>query len=249
MFPLILKTDWMTLYSYPFLMGVGWALGYIASEHFIAKNHRNLLSFFPYIFLGYFLSAWIGAKALFLLTTTPVQRLMYGESANFWLGGGFVFYGGLIFSLIYTVVLYFFIRKKVSFKFFIELLPGLTLGHSVGRIGCLLAGCCFGIESHSFLAIPINGVSRIPVQLFESVALFIIFLIINKMMKQGKHFIGCSFYFLSYGVFRFFIEYFRADDIRGHWGVLTTSQWISLIMIFLGIFFAVTHARIKERTL
>ena len=244
MLPLILKTDWLTLYSYPFLMGVGWALGYIVSEFYIAKNHRELLKFFPYIFFGYFLSAWIGAKALFLMTTTPVQRLMYGESANFWLGGGFVFYGGLIFSLLYTLLLFFIFRKKVSFKFFVELLPGLTLGHAVGRVGCLLAGCCFGIESQSLFSLSINGVARIPVQLFETIALLIIFYVIHKFMKAGKHYLACSFYFVGYGVFRFLIEYLRADDIRGYWGMFSTSQWVSLVMIGIGFIFFIKKREI-----
>ncbi len=235
MLPIILKTDWLTLYSYPFLMGIGWALGFIVSENYITKNHPQILKYFPYIFLGYFLTAWIGAKVLFLVATTPVQRLMYGESVNFWLGGGFVFYGGLIFSLIYTLILYLVLRKKVEFKFFIELLPGLTLGHAVGRIGCLMAGCCFGVESLSFFSVTINGVNRIPVQLFESIFLLIIFFFIYKLMKQGKHYLACSFYFLGYGIFRFIIEFFRADEIRGQWGNFSTSQWVSLVMILLGI--------------
>lgn len=237
MFPLLFKTEWFALYSYPFFMGIGWALGYTVSEFYIAKNHKNILRSFPYIFVGYFLSAWIGAKLLFLVTTTPVQRLMYGESANFWLGGGFVFYGGLLFSLLYTLVIYFFLRRKTDFKFFIELLPGLILGHAIGRVGCLLAGCCFGVESHSIFALSINGVNRLPVQLFETIALLFIFYFVHKLMKAEEHYLACIFYFFGYGIFRFLIEYLRADQIRGHWGTLSTSQWISFVMIGIGIVF------------
>lgn len=245
MFPLILKTDWLTIYSYPFLMGIGWALGYLISETYVAKNHRAILKSFPFIFFGYFLTSWVGAKLLFLISTTPVQRLMYGESVNFWLGGGFVFYGGLLFSLVYTFFLFLIFRKQISFNFFIELIPGLTLGHAVGRVGCLLAGCCFGIESQSILALNINEVKRIPVQLYESLALLIIFFLIHQLMKNGKHLIASGVYFLFYGVFRFFIEFVRADEIRGHWGALSTSQWISFFMMTLGLIFFVLGCKKK----
>lgn len=237
MLPVLINQPWLTLYSYPFFMGIGWAVGYLYAEAAVKKYHLQLEKYFPWIFLGYFLSAWIGAKSLFLITTTPVQRLMYANATNFWLGGGFVFYGGLIGALIFTIGIKVLLRKKLTGDFFYHLLPGLIAGHAVGRIGCLLAGCCFGRESQSFLAVMTNGVARLPVPLFESMGLGVILLLVVSLFKKQKNTLGVAAYFLGYALLRFILEIYRADEIRGFYYGLSTSQWISLAMAIVGFYF------------
>jgi phosphatidylglycerol:prolipoprotein diacylglycerol transferase len=150
----------------------------------------------------------------------------------FWLGGGFVFYGGLIFGL-----LFYFIwslgLKKFDFSKSKYLLPGLIFGHAIGRVGCLLTGCCYGAKTNSFFSIYIQNERRIPVQGFEALALLIIGFVILKMLKDQKanQFIIQS-YLISYSIIRFFLEYFRGDEIRGVFFQYTsTSQLISIIII------------------
>lgn len=246
MLPVLINQPWLTLYSYPFLMGIGWAIGYLFAESAIKKHFQHLEKIFPWIFFGYFLSAWIGAKALFPLTTTPVQRLMYANASNFWLGGGFVFYGGLIGALIFTVVLKILLRKKLTDQFFYHLLPGLIAGHAVGRMGCLLAGCCYGKESQSMLAVMTNGVARLPVPLFESMGLGLILLIVVGLFKKQKTYYAVASYFLGYAILRFILEFYRADEIRGFYYGLSTSQWISLFMVFIGFWFILKNTLIKK---
>lgn len=237
MLPVLINLPWLTLYSYPFLMGIGWAVGFLYAESTIKKQFHHLEKIFPWIFLGYFLSAWIGAKVLFLLTTTPVQRLMYANASNFWLGGGFVFYGGLIGALLFTLILKIVLKKKLSSEFFYHLLPSLIAGHAVGRIGCLLAGCCYGKESDSIFAVMTNGVVRLPVPLFESMGLGVILLLVVSLFKKQKTNYAVSCYFMGYAILRFILEYYRADEIRGFYYGLSTSQWISLLMVFIGVGF------------
>jgi prolipoprotein diacylglyceryltransferase len=66
----------------------------------------------------------------------------------------------------------------------------------------------------------------------ESLGLFLIALILIKARPSLKSF---ALYFIGYGVLRFGIEILRGDTIRGTWGILTPSQWISFGLIFLGI--------------
>ncbi|MDE6600194.1 MAG: prolipoprotein diacylglyceryl transferase, partial [Oscillospiraceae bacterium] len=67
-----------------------------------------------------------------------------------------------------------------------------------------------------------------PIQLIEVLFETIIFFVV-KNMENG---LPLKIYLLSYAVFRFFVEFFRGDIVRGIWFGLSTSQWISLLIIF-----------------
>ncbi|MCF7878090.1 MAG: prolipoprotein diacylglyceryl transferase, partial [Candidatus Omnitrophica bacterium] len=153
---------------------------------------------------------------------------------------GFVFYGGIIFG-IFSIFL---LSKKYKIKFlkitdiFALAIP---LAHSFGRIGCFFYGCCYGLPTQSFLGIkfPLDSpagswdAKLIPTQIISAVFLFILFVFLfkvrNKAKSPGKL---TGYYLLIYGFFRFIIEFFRGDP-RGFFFVFSTSQWLSLLLIFL----------------
>lgn len=137
---------------------------------------------------------------------------------------GFVFYGGLI-GFLCGLAFYAQIADKDCRLTFRYMVPAIPLFHAIGRIGCYLAGCCYGK----------NG---IPVQLIESGYNFLLFIVLcNVSVKCRKIFMPIGVYFISYGTFRFIIEFFRGDTIRGIFLGLSTSQWISLFLIIpLGIY-------------
>ena len=155
--------------------------------------------------------------------------------------GGFVFYGGLIGGII-GVFLYA-KQFKISFQSLILILiPVVPLIHAIGRIGCLLAGCCYGMEYHGFGAITFehsslapNGVPLFPMQIVESINNVIIFLI---LLVTYKKFLGTyktvGLYLILYSIVRFILEFFRGDLIRGIYFSLSTSQWISIILFIVG---------------
>ncbi len=235
MFPILINSPWLVLYSYPFFMGIGWAMGYIVSENQLQKYLPNEKKILPYIFLAIFLSSWVGSKILFLMVTTPLERVVYARATNFWLGGGFVFYGGLIGALSTVLLTKTLLKKRLTWDFYKLLLPGLILGHAIGRIGCLLAGCCYGSLSDSILAVNMNGERRFPVQALEAIALFVIYKIVMRLCGQKKLNDSVAFYFVAYGIVRFILEFLRADEIRGIYFYLSTSQWVSVLLIILGI--------------
>ena len=118
----------------------------------------------------------------------------------------------------------------------------ICLAHSFGRIGCLMAGCCYGMEEEGIWSITFTygagaGVPRIPTQLFEALFLFLMFLIFMVYnQKKTKRGYGIAFYAISYGIWRFFIEYLR-DDYRGgvSGALLSPSQVQSIIFVVIGI--------------
>lgn len=130
------------------------------------------------------------------------------------------------------------------------LITGVVLAHAIGRIGCFMAGCCYGIPTNSFLGVifpygfageDFHGVSIFPTQLFEALFLFALFFFLNNVkVAKAKE---LEIYLISYGFFRFFIEFIRGDN-RGSfltffettYGTFPSpSQFISFMMIILGL--------------
>lgn len=229
MLPILFQSNGFILYSYPLFMGLGWGAAYqllleLLPESF-NKKHALIL------FWGLFLFAWIGAKLLFLYTIPMDLSSSLIQASSFWLGGGFVFYGGFLGALFYLLVLRG-LKFPVNADVIWAMIPALTIGHAIGRFGCFLAGCCYGKETDWFWGIHLHGADRHPTQLLEFSFLLILGLYLLKAKKDKVFLI--TIYLVSYGIIRLIIEALRGDQIRGTWGTLTPSQWISLGLILGG---------------
>ncbi|MDR0888751.1 MAG: prolipoprotein diacylglyceryl transferase [Coriobacteriales bacterium] len=166
---------------------------------------------------------------------------------------GFVYYGGLLGAIV-GVVVYARLSHTSTATWLDIFAVCMPLFHAFGRIGCFLGGCCYGMPSPFGFTMtndPItiaNGVQRFPVQLLESAAEFVIFLVILYMYKKGickKRLIFV--YFILYGIVRFSDEFLRGDYYRGFLGPLSTSQWISIVLIAVAIF-AFVRQRVKRQS-
>jgi len=136
--------------------------------------------------------------------------------------------------------------------------PGIALGHVVGRLGCLFAGCCFGKPTNVPWAItftdpfananvgtPLN-VPLHPTQLYEAGAEALILLVLLATESRGRRFPGRTFwlYMLLYAISRYIIEFFRGDVGRGTvFTIFSTSQFISVILAPLAIVMLVYLSR------
>jgi phosphatidylglycerol:prolipoprotein diacylglycerol transferase len=234
---------------YFIFMGMSWGLGWEISRFFLNKMKLPLKNF-NILFLGTFLSSWAGSKLLFLITTQNGQSRNLIQSASFWLGGGFVFYGGLFFSLLF-VLIYCIVLKRFNLYGLSYCIPALGFSHSLGRIGCFFSGCCFGKICTFPGLICKLGFYRHPVQLYESFLLFCMGLYFAKKLLQMRlkdkndlrkiFFKTTSLYILFYAFIRFFMEYFRGDEIRGFYFGFSSSQLISmgiLIVLIIILFLA-----------
>ena len=132
-------------------------------------------------------------------------------------------------------------------------MPSVALAQGFGRIGCFLAGCCYGRPTESAIGIAFthshyapNGIKLIPTQLISSAGMFVIAGILFYYGRK-KHIPGkiSALYLLLYSIGRFIIEFFR-NDYRGEIGVLSTSQFISLFMFAAGIVFMIVLSK-KEK--
>ncbi len=155
--------------------------------------------------------------------------------------GGSVFYGGLIGGLIVGTIA---VKvKKMNLNAVSDIAaPTIPLFHIFGRIGCFFGGCCYGIpweHGITFINSPntaANGVARFPVSLFEAGINLLIFIFLMICLK--KEFFKDKLiyiYLIIYPIARFFIEFLRDDEIRGHVLALSTSQWISIFLLLFSV--------------
>jgi len=156
---------------------------------------------------------------------------------------GMVFYGSLIGGI--GGLALFCLKKKQPLLQYVDLIsPAMVLGQAFGRIGCFLAGCCYGMPSDSCLAVTYpagvgsaapSDIALLPTQLFESAFCFVLAAVLAVIFrKQKKLGTTTGWYFILYGVWRFIIEFFRSDD-RGTVGTLSTSQFIGIFIVLMGI--------------
>lgn len=187
----------------------------------------------------------VGSRFVFVLTMIPSIAADFSWQQLFGVifMGGFVFYGGLLGAML---GIYIFCKcGKLELRpVFNAITPCFPLFHCFGRIGCFMAGCCYGIPGNFGIPMAFDpNTARFPVQLVEAACCFVIFtaLIIIEKRKKGTPLIAV--YLLSYAVVRFLLEFLRGDTVRGIWGFLSTSQWISLAIAVAVIITAVrkTH--------
>ncbi|MGZ3808621.1 MAG: prolipoprotein diacylglyceryl transferase [Bacteriovorax sp.] len=213
-------------------MGLAWGVAYYFTQYVFEKNNEDTSGLLK-LFVGVFLTSWIGAKVFFLIFSSQHKIYQYLYANYFWLGGGFVFYGGLIFGLAFYLF-YSLYLKKFDFNKSFLLVPGLVFGHAIGRVGCFLTGCCYGAQCDLPWKVYMDNKFRHPVQLYEAFALFYLGYRSLIWIKQKKgNLLVVINYLLYYSIIRFVVEFFRGDEIRGvFWLSLSTSQYLS-IMIFV----------------
>lgn len=208
--------------------------------YFLSKKFLKFLDFFLFsLFIA--MGAFIGAKILAIIVALPIFIPLNVPWYLYFTNSGFVFYGGVIgaFLMGSWFIKLFGLNPAKIWDAVVVCLP---LAQCIGRIGCFMAGCCYGKETDSIFGVVFaNSLDSsysyakvLPTQLFESVAclfIFIILLILYK--KKYKTYRLVFWYAVLYGVFRFFNEFLRGDINRGV-AILSTSQYLSLILIVFG---------------
>jgi len=218
-------------------------VGMLAAFLLILKNRKNI----PYcdddilsMALTAIISGFVGSKLLYWIVELDeiiADPHFLLES----LTAGFVFYGALITGVLSVIV--FAKKKKQSFFAYADLaLPAFCIGQGFGRIGCFLSGCCYGAPTDSVLGVVFPagsaapaGVPLLPTQLFEAAFCIVFALVLSVIFfREKKYGTVSGIYMIGYGVWRFIIEFFRSDD-RGAVGALSTSQFIGIFVILVGI--------------
>lgn len=265
MHPVIFQTDlfgllsepW-SLHTYGLLIAAGFLLAMMLSKRQAEREGEDPdrivdLSFYV------LLAGLIGSRIVFIFTKLDDYVKNPIEIVMFW-RGGLVWYGGFIGAALFT--LYYTRRYHVSFlKFTDIIIPYMALAHAFGRLGCVAAGCCFGepatelpwavqfpvgsMAHHQQQADGLIGISDPslpvhPTQLYEAgfeMAMFWLLLLLRPYKRvHGQLFLT---WMALYPIGRSFIELYRGDKERGVYGLLSTSQYISIgiAIAALGLYF------------
>jgi phosphatidylglycerol:prolipoprotein diacylglycerol transferase len=245
MHPILFEIGDWPVYSY----GVLLALAYLAGLQLaVMRAKRAGLDSARIMDLGIYLiiAALVGAKLMLVVVDFDYFRERPRELLSLVRAGG-VFYGGLLFSLVTGLWL---VRryKLPVWKSADMYAPGIALGHIIGRLGCLLAGCCYGRPTDVPWAITFTspaadanvgtplGTPLHPTQIYDAGAELVILIFLLVTERRGKPFAGRTFwlYMLLYAISRFIVEIYRGDE-RGTLAGVSTSQFVSLFMVPLAL--------------
>ncbi len=257
MHPILFEIGGFPVYTYGLLLAAAYLLGL---QFALVRGRARGLDPNRIMDLGIWIivSALVGAKLMLVIVEWDTFQWNWQSFVNLFRSAG-VFYGGLIAAV--TVALWYLWRHRMPMWTVTDVFaPGIALGHVIGRVGCLLAGCCFGRQTDVPWAITFHdpfagetagtplGVPLHPTQLYEAGAELLILGLLLLTERRGRPFPGRTFwsYMFLYAVSRFVIEFYRGDS-RGLIPVLgsalSTSQFVSLLLVPLSLVMLVLLGR------
>lgn len=244
MHPIICQIGPFAVYSYGLMLALAFI---IASRLAMAQAKRKGIRHVEVISglcLVAVISGIIGARIFYVLENLefylehPLESIMLQH-------GGLSWFGGFILGT-FCAVFYLKIKKFSVLRALDLLAPFIALAQAIGRIGCLLNGCCYGRPSAFGIYFPVHDAALIPTQIYSSLIALSIFVYLricqdSPGIKEGEVFFT---YLLLYPAGRFFIEFWRADNPVILWG-LSLFQLISIALFAIAL---AALAAIKKNT-
>lgn len=243
----------VTIHGYGLMMAIAILSAYYMVEYRGKKRGMDADKIFN-MAIWAVAAGLLGAKLLYLITRLP-DLIADPSLIVHCLKDGFVVYGSLIGGILGAWI--YCRRHEMDFLQIFDLtVPAIAFAQGIGRIGCLLAGCCYGMEVSAENPIAIvftnssyapNNVALLPTQIISSVLNFIHFGILMYLSKKTKA-KGqlAGFYLVFYSIGRFILEFFRGDLIRGNVGTLSTSQFIAIFMFLAGVILIVALPKLQK---
>jgi phosphatidylglycerol---prolipoprotein diacylglyceryl transferase len=254
MHPVLFKLGSFTIYTYGFCIALGALLGFLYMYRQGKKQYAITFDQSNNLFILLVIAGVVGGK-FFMIFEDP--SLYLSQPKKLFSGSGFVFYGSLLTCI--PVMLWYFKKIKVPVLGMLDIMAVVTcIVHGFGRVGCFMAGCCYGLPTDGFLSVvfsnpvcqaePLNT-PLYPTQLFEATFIFSILILLLILQKQ-KNFDGQLFliYLMVYAVGRGILEMFRGDIERGFLieNILSNSQFISILVISLALYFYLRLSKKKN---
>lgn len=228
-----------TVYGYGLMIAIGILAAYAMTEHLAKKRGLNPDRMF-WLVIYAVVFGFAGAKILYIITRIP--DLASDPAILEDLADGWVIYGGIIGGIL-GIRAAAYVYKEDFFDYLDIAAPAVALAQGFGRIGCFLAGCCYGIEYDGIFSVTFhtseyapNDVALLPTQLISSALDFAHFILLYQIFRKAKkRGLVIGTYLTCYSIGRFILEYFRGDLIRGTVGVFSTSQFISFFICAAGV--------------
>ncbi len=231
MHPILFHLGSLPVQSYAVFVALAFVVAWRVRKLELTRLGHTTWPGYQWVLVGALLGAIVGAK-LGMLMFEPTLRVDRMFSLDF---TGKTVVGGLIGGYLGVELA----KKWVGIKestgdAFAVALP---LAQAVGRVGCLLNGCCYGTASAAPWAVDLGEVSRHPTQIYESVLLLGLagwLWAIRRQPRPAGHLFRR--YLVGYALIRFGLEFLRGDPSI-HWGPLSVVQVVCLLAaaLFAGL--------------
>ena len=243
MHPVMFSVFGKEIYSYGILAALGF-LGAILTWTWMSRREVRPPGFASDLGFWLMASGIVGSRLAYVLANWPHYRAAPLEIFRID-QGGLIFYGGFLLACLALVL--FARRHRLPLWHAADFaIPGLAIGHALGRVGCFLNGCCYGRPAGDAVCgiayPPVCEPGRLfpdiplyPVQLLEAAALVFLWIALlaayPRRQKDGAVF---ALYLVLYPPVRFFLEYLRGDE-RQAWFVLDVAQATSIALFLAGL--------------
>ena len=151
MYPDLIIIGPYTLHSYGFMMFLGVMTGILVFRVLASRSGLDPVRVtnlgIAVAFVGY-----IGAYFFYVLTRLWYDGFSMVVAQEALKDYALVWYGAVIFGIPFA---WGYMRRYrlAVWRTFDALLPGATLGHAIGRIGCFIASCCYGKPTDAWVGV------------------------------------------------------------------------------------------------
>ena len=243
MFPVLFSIGPVTLHTYGLLIAIAIVVGILITVY-IGKSYG--MNPQQVIDMGFImiLAGIIGSRIAYVLINFSYYTAHPLDIFKIW-QGGLVFSGGLI--AVILVIAWHVRRNRYSIWQIGDIWsPAAAIGQGIGRIGCFMAGCCYGKPTdvpwaivftdprsiaNDWLNVPLH-----PTQIYSSISSFIIFIVL-MILNTKKKFDGQVFlwFLILHSTGRLFVERYRGDDrglVMNGW---TTTQLLAILILMASV--------------
>lgn len=235
MYPHLFGIEWLEMYNIMMFIGIFAAL-------VILKIYSKKLNL-PFEVFRFYMILCIVAIFIGLISAFGFQQLYNYiddvQNGREYYARGLTFMGGLIGGVITFFVGVKLYGKEIHkanlYKVISIAALAIPVAHFFGRIGCVCAGCCHGVETDAWYGIRFVTTSTtvIPTQLIEAIFLLLLSIVIFILIERKTWQYNIVIYAGSYSVFRFIIEYYRGDARGSYLPWFSPSQWQVLFMLII----------------
>ena len=216
MHPILFEFGPIRLFTYGFFL----ALAFLSAIFIASREAKRLglpvVQIYDLCFYAV-VAALVGSRLLYVILD-PRPFLAHPLKLFALWEGGLDFQGGLFLALV--VAIFFIRRHQLPWRTTLDALGlGMPVGQFFGRIGCFMAGCCYGSPSHLPWAVTFTNPQTLcplheplhPAQLYEALLALGVFGVLT-VLKTRKRFDGQLIlaYFGLAGLVRFVVEFFRS---------------------------------------
>lgn len=242
MFPTLFQTDSFIIYSYGFFLTLAILISFLIYQYLLRKSNLDLLKYY-FLFFGSILCGFIGSKFAYLLEHKIWEIKKWYHLFYFW-ESGLSSLGGVLFSLIFLFI-FIHLYSMPLWKILDIVAISFIFGLSVGKLGCLSKGCCYGKPTSSFIGIifppkaygvaPV-GIPLWPTQIIEFIGYFIIGLFsYNLFKKKNQNGVVFNVIIILYSSFRFFVEFLRGVTPTLPGIGLTWNQVVCILLLMTSL--------------